>query len=293
MSLNVSFNNYSGLWNYWFAGLVDGDGCFYKNKGNEVSLEITTHIFDEKVLALVKNGLKGGSVKLRSNSQSVRYRVKAKAVVVNALQRLDGKLLNAVRLNQYKQACLLLNYQPLSPSPSYLGLHHTLNPKDMDTEQRVAYLAGLIDSDGTVTITVSHADSQTGIYPGVEGKIQRLMYSRGFNQLTLKIAGIDQKHIETVRSLFNYGRVYVIKPTKSMKSDKHQYHWYIRTEEEFNSLIFDLKTYFPLRSVKMHRLRLVHIYYKYKSLGYHLSEPGTTTFKLWEKFCRSWHKYSY
>ena len=66
-------------WNQWFAGLTDGDGCFYLNKKERsVSYEITTHTTDVRVLYNIKNKLKAGTVKLRSNSQSVRYRVKKK-----------------------------------------------------------------------------------------------------------------------------------------------------------------------------------------------------------------------
>lgn len=290
MSNNIKFS--TEIWDYWFAGLIDGDGCFYINKQNEVSLEITTHVFDEKVLNNVKDTLKGGSVKLRSNSQSVRYRVKAKPIVYNVLQRVEGKILNSVRFEQYNRACMVLNYNPFSAHTNDLRSNQT-NSKYWGIAEKTAYLAGLIDSDGTFTISVPKTSSEASIHPGVEGKIQRLLTSRGSNQLTLKIVGINKEHIENIAQFVNLGVVYDIKPKPRMKSDKHQYHWYIRTQDDFNRLIFNLKQYCPLRSVKMHRIRLVSVYFKYKSLGYHLSEPSSLQFKQWEKFCRSWYKYSY
>ena len=49
----------------------------------------------------------------------------------------------------------------------------------------------------------------------------------------------------------------------------------------------------PLKSVKMHRMRLVLLYFKYKNLNYHLKKEGNIEAKIWAKFAKSWYKYSY
>ena len=49
----------------------------------------------------------------------------------------------------------------------------------------------------------------------------------------------------------------------------------------------------PLKSLKMHRMRLILFYFKYKKLKYHLKPAGTLEAKIWSKFAESWYKYSY
>jgi len=74
-----TINTHDEKWNQWFAGLTDGDGCFYiSKKDRSISFEVTTHTTDARVLYDIKNKFKAGSVKLRGNTQSVRYRVKKK-----------------------------------------------------------------------------------------------------------------------------------------------------------------------------------------------------------------------
>lgn len=60
--------------NQWLAGLIDGDGCFLLNKKGYASLEITVDLRDQNALYLIKDSY-GGSIKLRSNSKSIRYRL--------------------------------------------------------------------------------------------------------------------------------------------------------------------------------------------------------------------------
>nr|UCS09739.1 hypothetical protein [Oedocladium carolinianum] len=266
-------------WNEWLAGIIDGDGYFYVNqKENSVSFEITTHITNAKLLYNIKNILGAGSVKLRSNTQSMRYRVKQRDIIIDILNRVNGKLYNQRRIDQFYAACALTNITPIQSPP--------LIPNQS------AYLAGLIDSDGTITMGVSNASSENSILSGVEGKIQRLIYSRGYHQLTLKINGIDQTHIQLIQQSYGIGAIYKVQPGKKSKTTKPQYLWILRTYEEF-SILYELLKKYPLKSVKMHRIRLIPIYFKYKQLKYHCSKKGSLELKQWEKFCRLWHKYSY
>lgn len=74
-------NQMKSPWDEWFAGVIDGDGYFYINKKKEISFELTTAIPDINVLYSIKNELKGGVIKRRSGSHSVRYRVKARLII--------------------------------------------------------------------------------------------------------------------------------------------------------------------------------------------------------------------
>nr|YP_009184939.1 putative LAGLIDADG homing endonuclease [Hafniomonas laevis]ALO63083.1 putative LAGLIDADG homing endonuclease [Hafniomonas laevis] len=264
-------------WNEWFAGLLDGDGYFYISKTKEVSLEITTHITDARLLTHVKDKLGGGSLKPRSNSQSIRYRVKAKNIIQNVLLRVNGHLRNQNRLRQFREACRLFQLESLNPS--------ALSPTS-------PYIAGLIDSDGTIAMNVSATTAELATVAGVEGRIQRLIYARGSHQVRLTIASVDKANIEFLVQTYKLGTIYTIPPKPKSKAKLMQYHWVIRKESDFLAMYQALRN-FPLKSVKMHRIRLLPIYFKYKQLKYHLRNPDEVEFKLWEKFCRLWYKYSY
>jgi hypothetical protein len=276
----LTTNSKMEKWNQWFAGVTDGDGCFYINKkdNNSISYEITTHTTDIRVLYSIKNTLKTGTIKKRSGSQSVRYRIKQKAAIIEIVNRLNGRLYNQMRLNQFKKVCTLLNI-PFIPSPPTISKQN-------------AYLSGLIDADGSFTISVSKStfeNSQTG---GLQGRIDRLANARGFCQISAKVTSIDSAKISLIQSSYDFGTVYVETPNLKNKSPKPKYHWTITSYDDFKKLANYLKIN-PLKSVKMHRMRLVFFYFKYKDLGYHLKPINTVEFQIWFKFAKSWFKYSF
>nr|YP_009184754.1 putative LAGLIDADG homing endonuclease [Oogamochlamys gigantea]ALO62840.1 putative LAGLIDADG homing endonuclease [Oogamochlamys gigantea] len=275
----MTHNRKEEQWNNWLAGIVDGDGYFYINKKEKsISFEITTHTCDAKVLYQIKNKLKAGSVKARSNSNSVRYRVKQKDIILVIVNKLNGRLYHKPRLEQFGKVCEMLG---VPPSKSSSLLH-----KDN------AYFSGLIDSDGTINISVSKTSAEDSQKSGNFGKIQQLIKSKAHNQLSLKITSVDQGFIDFVNKSLGFGTVYTEKPNKKKKSSNAKYHWTIRSFEEF-AILYEIIKKYPLRSVKMHRLRLAFLYFKYKELKYHLKSPETIEYKKWEKFCQSWYKYSF
>lgn len=265
-------------WNQWFAGLTDGDGCFYVSKKDKnVSYEITTHITDARVLYFIKNKLKAGSIRVRSGSKSVRFRVKQKNVILDIVQRLNGKLQNPVRCIQLKKVCVLYNL-PYIPSSVLIS-------------KKDAYLSGLIDSDGSLSISVSSSSALDSQISGVEGRIIRLSHAKGSNQMQLKVTSSYKSYLELIQQSYGYGKIYLEKSNNN-KSPRDKYHWTVRSEIEFQTLYEYIKNC-PLKSVKMHRMRLSLLYFKYKSLKYHLQPHGTLEAKIWAKFAKSWYKYSY
>lgn len=266
-------------WNQWFAGVTDGDGCFYINKKEKsISYELTVHILDSRVVYDIKNKLKAGSVLKRSNSNSIRYRVKSREVIENIIDRLNGRLYNEARIKQFEKACQLLNKQYVTPS--------SVLSKDS------SYLAGLIDSDGSLTINISKSSKTDSQISGVEGRCLRLINSKGANQLRLTIASKYLNNVTLIQKSYNMGVVYTEKAKNNNGCANKKHIWTLSSYNDFQKLYEYLKK-FPLKSTKMHRMRLVSIYFKYKELKYHLKTSDSLEFKLWSKLCKAWFKYSF
>lgn len=275
---NMSKNIKREKWNEWFAGLTDGDGYFYINtKEKNISFELTTHVTDSRVVTNIKNELKAGAVLIRSNSQSIRYRVKKKSVIIDIVNRLNGKLQNPTRILQFKKVCEMLDIKLQEKFP-------LINKEN-------GYLAGLIDSDGTITISVSRSSAEDSQKTGVGGKQIRLINSKACNQISFKITSIYEEYIMLIKNSYGFGTIYREKPNKKNKSPKAKYSWTIRSYEDF-LLLYEYLKKNPLKSVKMHRMRLALLYFKYKELKYHLQPTGTFQAKIWAKFCKLWFKYS-
>jgi alanine-alpha-ketoisovalerate/valine-pyruvate aminotransferase len=88
----------------WLAGLIDGGGCFTLSKKGYAGLEITMDIRDERALQVVKN-VYGGSIKLRSGANALRYRLHHKEGLLNLINDVNGLIRNPNRLVQLNKIC--------------------------------------------------------------------------------------------------------------------------------------------------------------------------------------------
>lgn len=124
--------------NEWLAGLIDGDGCFQISKKGYASLEIVMEIRDKQCLYTVKQKF-GGSVKLRSGINHIRYRLHHKQGIINIIEAVNGLIRNPNRLLQLGKLCekynIVLKY-----------------PKDLNYDN--SWLAGFFDSDGSVYLNL-------------------------------------------------------------------------------------------------------------------------------------------
>jgi hypothetical protein len=125
----------------WLAGLIDGDGCFSLSKKGYASLEITMDIRDERALQTVKN-IYGGSIKLRSNANALRYRLHHKSGLLALINDVNGHIRNSHRLIQFNKVCDKYNINLIYPD--------NLNYDN-------GWLSGFFDADGTVTINTSNS----------------------------------------------------------------------------------------------------------------------------------------
>ena len=124
----------------WLGGLIDGDGCFILSKKGYASLEITMDIRDERALQAVKN-VYGGSIKLRSNVNALRYRLHHKEGLFNLIYDINGLIRNPNRLVQLNKICIKYNINLIWPDKL------TYNN---------GWLSGFFDADGTITINKSN-----------------------------------------------------------------------------------------------------------------------------------------
>ena len=152
---------------------------------------------------------------MRSHSNSIRYRVKQKSVIIDIINRLNGKLYNPARLEQFQKVCQLLNIN-LVAAPLLL-------------EKNNNYLAGLIDSDGTLSISISHSSFENSQKSGIDGKLIRLIDSKSYNQIYLRITSQYREQVLLIQNSYGFGSIYEEKTNRTNKKMKPMYHWTIRS----------------------------------------------------------------
>ncbi|KAJ2996084.1 hypothetical protein HDV02_000184 [Globomyces sp. JEL0801] len=138
----------------WLGGLIDGDGCFLLSKKGYASLEITMDIRDEHCLNIIKNYY-GGSLKLRSGSNSIRYRLHHKEGLLKLINDVNGHIRYPIRILQLNKICNHYNIIVLNP---------------LELSKYNGWFAGMIDSDGTITYNKTNnqlAISVSNKYPEI------------------------------------------------------------------------------------------------------------------------------
>lgn len=137
MSKNISNKN-DKIFQQWLAGLIDGDGCFQLSKKGYASLEIVMQIRDKNCLYIIKQKF-GGSIKLRSGVNFLRYRMHHKKGMLDLINAVNGHIRNPIRLLQLNKICEKYNIQLIQPVP--------LNYEN-------GWLSGFFDSDGSVYLNL-------------------------------------------------------------------------------------------------------------------------------------------
>ena len=118
----------------WLAGFIDGDGCFLLSKKGYASLEIVTQLRDKKCLYLIKQKF-GGSVKLISGNNYLRYRLHHKNGLLNLIDKVNGLLQNPIRIIQLGKICEKYNIELKDSKPlTYFN----------------GWLSGFFDTDGSI-----------------------------------------------------------------------------------------------------------------------------------------------
>lgn len=107
--------SYNLKFKQWLAGLIDVKGSFLFTKKGYASLELVMNLRDERVLQVIKN-VYGGSIKLRSNANALRYRLHHKEGLLRLIKDVNGEIRNPNRLVQLSKLCrkydIFLTLQP-------------------------------------------------------------------------------------------------------------------------------------------------------------------------------------
>jgi LAGLIDADG endonuclease len=133
-----TINNPDQIFYQWLAGLIYGDGSFQLSKKGYASLEIVMETRDKHCLYLIKQKF-GGSVKLRSGVNWLRYRLHHKKGLLDLINAVNGEIRNPVRLLQLNKICEKYNIPLIQPSIL------TYNN---------GWFSGFFDSDGSVYLNL-------------------------------------------------------------------------------------------------------------------------------------------
>lgn len=280
-------------WYQWFAGFIDGDGSILVYK-DHVSIEATTSFDDSGILSDIKKKF-GGSIKIRSNAQALRWRSRKKAVVINVIEQLNGLLYNSIRLGQFQNACAFLNFVCIPPVLRGYRRNEQFTNSAMQSKDCIfnnAYLSGLFDADGTISLNVhkkkilnKDLNNLTGNY----GKIQRLIYSRGFHQCQIKCTNKYKNNVE-IFNLLRIGSFIQESNAQKLLRGQEKWHWILKQDEIPVFLEYLKKN--PLKGKKKkHRFHLLPTYFKLKTLKAHLAPENSIEFKAWQNFCNQWYKF--
>lgn len=254
-------------WNQWLAGVIDGDGYLAIQKNNVAICEITMPLSDEFLLTQIKKKL-GGHIRPRSGAKALRYRLSHKSGIIELIHRINGSIRNTIRIPQFKKLCKKFNIS-FDPAP-ILKIEN-------------GYMAGFFDADGTIYLSVRKASPINATQGGVFGKINRLYFSKGGNQVRISISNKYESNVTFLLNTFGFGKIY-----KKSYKNKSWYSWEVTNP--MNILMFcDYLKKYPARSEKRKRLFLIERYFELKKIKAHLAPPGNQQNNAWLKFCKKWY----
>ena len=124
--------------NEWLAGLIDGDGCFQVSKKGYTSLEIVMETRDKHCLYIIKQKF-GGSVKIKSDVNWVRFRLHDKKGILLVVNAINGFIRNPNRLIQLGKICEKYEINLKYPEPLTYDN---------------AWFSGFFDADGSIYLNL-------------------------------------------------------------------------------------------------------------------------------------------
>ena len=194
----------SKSWNQWLAGLIDGDGSFYLTKNGYASLEITMDLRDEHALHIIKN-VYGGSVKLVSGENALRYSLRHKQGFLALVNDVNGEIRNSYRLMQLNKICLKYAITLIYPDK--------LNYEN-------GWLSGFFDADGCVTINTSNGQLAISLTQKIRETLQPLIEIYGGSIYIDRTSNNFKWYISEKESILNVLEYFKKYPSRSMKKNR-------------------------------------------------------------------------
>ena len=252
--LNINIKPKNKNFNQWLAGLIDGDGCFLLSKKGYASLEITMDIRDEHALQIIKN-VYGGSIKLRSGANALRYRLHHKSGLLNLINDVNGEIRNSNRLIQLNKICnkyeLNLNY------PEKLTKFN-------------GWISGFFDADGTITINQTNTQLSLSISQKTTELLQPLVDLWGGNIYIDRGKSLSFKwYITKKEDILNLIEYFKLNPSRSGKQNR----------------LHLIPKYYKLKEIKAHKAPA--------GFAAHASQAreGSYLEKSWKNFLNNWLNY--
>jgi len=128
---NITIINF----NYWLAGVTDGDGCFWfgqnKNKSWDFSFKIAQSSYNSKMLAYIKKNLKIGSITYDKRSDSVQYRIRntnSLKTIINIFDKYPLLSRKAFDFEIFKKALIIQEQNPANKDVLLWELKNTKIP---------------------------------------------------------------------------------------------------------------------------------------------------------------------
>lgn len=249
--------------NEWLAGLIDGRGCLVVNKKGHTSCEITMQLTDEHTLRFIQNKL-GGSIKLRSGSNSIRYRIHNKSDMIALIACINGNIRHSTRTKQLANVCLVLGIKILDLEP----LH-----------KEHGWFSGYFDAIGSIMITAltttkTRAKALKSTIMSVDGESY-------VPQLELSIKARLLTDVINFQTIFGGDTSYDT-------GANGFYKWSIHTKHDVLPFINYLHSY-PSRSHLAKRVHLVKKYYNLYDMEAYKLQEGSVIAKAWKNFILKWN----
>lgn len=268
-TVNLIGNNIHQGWKEWFAGIIDGDGSILIYK-NLVSIEITTDIADKGILLEIAHVF-GGNIKNLKNKNAIRWRIAKKEIVKRIINTINGNIRHTYKIEKLKKACAFFNIEYIAA--------------DFNISLNNSYFSGFFDADGSIVLSSKNKIEKYRNIPGILGKVERLIHSKGENNCNISCAQKDYENIKIFNNL-NMGKIYQ-RNQKNTNSAKYIWRVFYKDIDKFLNYI----QLHPLKSQKKkHRASLLNKYVILKKNKAHLSKSDSIEFLDWTKFCYEWYE---
>lgn len=201
---SISKKRLNPIFCQWLAGLIDGDGGFYLTKKGYASLEIIMDIRDEHALQLIKN-VYGGSVKLVSGNNALRYSLRHKQGFLALVKDVNGEIRNSYRLMQLNKICLKYGIV-------------LIYPEKLKYEN--GWLSGFFDADGSVTLNSANGQLAITLTQKTNEILQPLIELYGGSIFIDRTTNTFKWYISNKQGILKLIEYFKKYPSRSLKKNR-------------------------------------------------------------------------